>query len=378
MKKRGSGPTFHVAALPHTITGDPQFSSCAFTGIVERFACAMADRGHRVIHYGNGGSVLAPNVETVEVFSKARQRKEFRKAPWWGGPIREFPWIDANFAAWNAVAREQIAKRASERDFVCIIGGRMQSSLADIPGTMGVEYSIGYEPGGMFSQSHRAFVSEAWRHYCLGATGQAKGDFTDAVIYPPVSPGDFRSASEKDDYLLFLGHVMPTKGIHVAVEVARDAGKRLIVAGAGGRGAGISEPHVECVGVVAPSARAALMGRASAVLMPTTYVEPFGLVAIEAMMSGTPVITTDFGAFTETVIDGVTGYRCRRHQEFVDAVSRANEILPSACRDHAMRLCAPDRVAERYERWFGQLTDLWGDGYYSKRQGQLVMTSSQR
>jgi glycosyltransferase involved in cell wall biosynthesis len=366
-KKRDSRPTFHVPALPHTITGDPRFSSCAFTGIVERFTRAMADRGHRVIHYGNGGSVVAENVETVQVFSKSLQRKKFSKEPWWGRSIREFPWIDGNFAAWNALARAQIAKRASKRDFVCIIGGRMQSSLADIPGTMGVEYSIGYEPGGMFSRNRRAFVSEAWRHYCLGATGQSAGDFTDAVIYPPVNPRDFRYSSAKDDYILFVGQVMPTKGIHVAVEVARDAGKRLIVAGAGGYDAGIAAAHVECVGAVVPSVRAALMERAAAVLMPTTYIEPFGLVAIEAMMSGTPVITTDFGAFTETVIDGVTGYRCRRHQEFVEAVQRSHLLSPSACRDHALRLCAPDRVAERYERWFDQLTDLWDDGYYAKR-----------
>lgn len=358
--------TLHVPALPHTITGDPRFSACAFTGIVERFTAVMAARGHRVIHYGNAGSVVSKDVEHVEVFSSARQLKEFGKKPWWGGTIREFPWTRENFAAWNTIARRQIAKRAGPRDFVCIIGGRLQSTLADIPGTMGVEYSIGYEPGGMFSTDRRAFVSHAWRHYCLGATGQTTGSFTDAVIYPPVDPEGFLCSSRKAGYLLFLGHVMPSKGVNIAIEVARDANVRLLVAG-GGQIPEKPEPWVEYLGVVRPGERRELLANAQAVLMPTTYVEPFGLVAIEAMMSGTPVITTDWGAFVETIDDGVTGFRCRRHAEFVRAVAAASSLSSSACRDHAMRLCAPERVAERYERWFGQIADLWSDGYYAKR-----------
>ena len=258
--------TFHVPALPHTVTGDPRFSSCAFTGIAQRFAGAMAKRGHRVIHYGNEGSVV--DVEHVEVFSRRQQEKLFGREPWWkSGNIRAFPWREESFTTWNAIAREEIARRASARDFVCIIGGRMQSELASIPGTLGVEYSIGHPPKGSFTKKHRAFVSHAWMNYCYGVLGESDGQFTDTVIYPPVDPSEFDCQESKGDYLLFLGAVSIAKGIHIAIEVARDAGVQLVVAGGGEKG---TEPWVDYRGIVGPHVRRELLAGARAVIMPTT------------------------------------------------------------------------------------------------------------
>jgi glycosyltransferase involved in cell wall biosynthesis len=82
--------------------------------------------------------------------------------------------------------------------------------------------------------------------------------------------------------------------------------------------------------------RAELYQNAKAVFVPTTYVEPYGTVNVEAQMCGTPVITTDWGAFTETVIDGVTGYRCRTFGEFVQASIDAPKLDRNVIRQRAL------------------------------------------
>lgn len=108
------------------------------------------------------------------------------------------------------------------------------------------------------------------------------------------------------------------------------------------------------------------MAGAIASFAPTIYVEPFGNVVPEAMFCGTPVITTDWGAFTETVIDGKTGFRCRTFGEFVEAMDKAKDLDPRAIRAHAVENYSLDAIAPKYDRYFNRLSSLWGDGWYAR------------
>ena len=185
---------------------------------------------------------------------------------------------------------------------------------------MTVEYGIGYN--GTFSP-YRVFESYAHMHKVWGAQGgyDPDGKFYDAVIPNYLNPADypFVSGCDKEDYFLYLGRLIQRKGINIAVETCKRIGARLVVAGQGMKSyennrlvcedGGVYD-NVEYVGFATGQKRADLYGKARAVFVPTTYVEPFGAVAIEAQMAGTPAITTDFGAFTETVEHGVTGFRC--------------------------------------------------------------------
>jgi glycosyltransferase involved in cell wall biosynthesis len=132
------------------------------------------------------------------------------------------------------------------------------------------------------------------------------------------------------------------KGIWPAAMIADKLNKHLVLAGSGVTGYGDGwveadgmklEGNLTYVGTVGGQARTDLMRKADAVLVPTLYIEPFG--ALEAQVCGTPAITTDWGAFPETVGNGLGGYRFRTLKEAVEAVAKAKELDPMTIATHA-------------------------------------------
>ncbi len=117
-------------------------------------------------------------------------------------------------------------------------------------------------------------------------------------------------------------------------------------------------PHCEFVGFADPKKRAKLLGKAKAVFCPSTYIEPFCGVHAEAMLCGTPVITTSFGAFSDTVIDGVNGYKCDTLQDFVDATTKIGALKPKKVRETAERFTL-EEVSKLYQKWWDDLYQLY-------------------
>jgi len=352
---------FHVAALPHTCT-TTEYISCAYTAKVINFCRMMKDRGHTVFLYG-GEQNEAPCDEHIVCVSEADRvahvgDKHFTSASFdYNLPF----WVNAN----NRVV-EEIKKRANQKDFICIIGGYAQKQIADaLPNMISVEFGVGY--GGSFSK-YRVFESYAWMHLCYGAARGGDphgvdGQWWDTVIPGYLDPAQFPYSEEKDDYYLFIGRLIDRKGYRIAADVCFDLGKKLVVAGQG-------DPPLGCeyVGVVGPEERGRLMSRAKAVFVPTIYVEPFGNVNIEAQACGTPVITTDWGAFTETVVDGVTGFRCRTFGEFKRAAQDVEKLNTAAIRNRAVSLYSLDVIGKKYETYFQRLLHLWDKGWYEGRE----------
>jgi glycosyltransferase involved in cell wall biosynthesis len=188
----------------------------------------------------------------------------------------------------------------------------------------------------------------------------------DRVIHHGIDPQEF-PVGRGGGYFLFVGRMTPDKGVREAVLAAQDAGAPLIIA------AKVREPSertyfaeeikpllgrgVDFVGEVDGETKPALMGGATALLNPIQWAEPFGLVMIEALACGTPVIACPNGAAPEIVDHGLTGFLCDHHADLVDAISRVDEIDRSACRAAAEhRFSSARMVADHLDLYRAMLT----------------------
>jgi glycosyltransferase involved in cell wall biosynthesis len=168
----------------------------------------------------------------------------------------------------------------------------------------------------------------------------------------------FQGDVGNDAPLMFLGRIEEIKGVHLAVEVARRAGLRLCIAGnvpaeqqdyfATRIKPFIDNHNVIYVGPVDDAQKNSLLGQARALLMPVLWDEPFGIVMVEAMACGTPVIGLDRGAVPEVVEDGVSGFVRTDVVGLVDAVRRIGEISRNHCRKRVELKFSDTVLTERY------------------------------
>lgn len=355
---------FHVVSLPHTQT-TRQFSACAFTEKVRKFCIilkrVLAQHGHEVLLYA-GESNEAPCDEHVMCLSEdARQAAV-------GNLHYTQASFDSDLPHWrefNARVALEIGKRKRPGDFMCFMGGTSNKPIADLhPDLKAVEFGIGYP--GTFAP-YKVFESYAWMHTCYGAQHGGAPQHCDGHWFDGVVPGfidmsefPFRGEGRREnDYYLFIGRLIQRKGVVLAEQVCKAAGKRLIIAGSGSE---VFPSYGQYEGQVGPVRRAELMAGARAVLVPTQYVEPFGMVAVEAMACGTPVISTDWGAMTETVVQGVTGFRCRSFREFLDALEGVKTLDPRDCRRHALKHYSLEAAAKKYQAYFERISGPWAAG----------------
>lgn len=169
-----------------------------------------------------------------------------------------------------------------------------------------------------------------------------------AFVYNGVDPSEFLYRREKADYDLFLGRLHSVKGYRWAIQGARRAGRKLVIAG-GWRLSWRSGLHY--VGSVAGRHKADLLAGAACLWMPALWDEPFGLTLVEAMMSGTPVLGTRRGALPEVVSSGV-GALGDSLDELVKLRNALQRIDPETCRSRAERWFSHVRMAEQYLRMY--------------------------
>ncbi|MCL5264621.1 MAG: glycosyltransferase family 4 protein [Chloroflexi bacterium] len=177
-------------------------------------------------------------------------------------------------------------------------------------------------------------------------------------IYNSIDVASYPYVEAKDDYLLFVGRMSRDKGPHFAIEVARKLGKKLIMAAKVGVEdvrhfnlvvkPMIDGRQIQYLGEADAEAKRMLYARASCLLFPITWNEPFGLVLVEAMACGTPVIAFRHGAAPEIVADGKTGYLVDDADEMARAVMKINKIDPSVCRAHVECKFDAPRLADDY------------------------------
>jgi glycosyltransferase involved in cell wall biosynthesis len=377
---------FHVVGLPHLVTNKTN-CACAYTQKDLNFCKMMRSLGHHVTHYGVEGSEVDCD-EHVTTISRQQLDELLGKYDHKTQLPDHLKW-DPNEPIWqicNLAAAAAINKRKQPRDFLCLIAGTCQQPIWQRAGDhmTCVEYGIGYT--GVFAPyrvyESYAHMAKLYGQYGGGEVPPSPGNPTgrnyDVVIPNYYDPVDFpyTPTDKSKQYLLFIGRLIADKGLATACAVADAANMELVVAGQGGTATKqldtttkLSTVHgdfscnkLTFVGHVGVAERAKLMGEAAAVLVPTNYLEPFGGVNVEAQLCGTPAITSDWGAFPETVDHGRTGYRCRTLDHWVWAAKHAHKLDRPHIYQRAHQRWSIYRVRHMYQEYFDMLYDLWNGG----------------
>ena len=185
------------------------------------------------------------------------------------------------------------------------------------------------------------------------------------TVHHGLRVDDYRYRDRKEDFLLFLGRFARTKGVHLAIDTARAAGLPIVLAGE------VNDPaeqsyfddeiaprlgeDVTWVGEVGFAEKIDLLSRARCLLFPICWEEPFGMVMLEAMACGTPVIALRRGSVAEVVEDGVSGFVCEDVTQLADRVCMIDRISPAACRERARTHFDATVMAAGYERLYQHL-----------------------
>ena len=365
----------HLLGLPWTQT-TRRYSTCAYTQKMRRFGAMMLPLGYEVILY-SGEENDADCTEHVPLLSEAERQERFGAFDPTALPGDVWDATAEHWRLFNARAILELSRRVEPDDLLLLGAGWCHKLVADaFPSLTACEPFVGYKG---IATRFRAFESHAWRAHVYGRERIDLGVWYDATIPNFFDCDEFpdcRDSPGDGDYLLFLGRVTAEKGPHIAAQIAERAGLPLKLAGPGVRSIEpglihgdwieVEGDHCEYVGVVGIEERAELLAGARALLMPTLFIEPFGGSAVEAMLAGVPVIAPDWGAFTETVIEGETGFRFATLAEAVAAVERCDALDPYAIRESAVSRYSLEAVGPLFDRWFRDLAGLRGEGWYAR------------
>ena len=221
------------------------------------------------------------------------------------------------------------------------LAGPLQARGRRVPTVVTTHGPVAGEPGEYYRQLGDTVdlvaISDAQRHAAPDLSWLG-------TVHNAVDVESFPFRQVKEEMLLFLGRLHPDKGVHLAIDAARSVGLPIVVAGK------CSEPlekeyyrthiaprlgsDVTIFGTADAVAKRDLLSRAAALVFPILWEEPFGMVMIEAMACGTPVVALRRGAVPEVVVDGVTGILCDDPAELPAAITAARSLSPADCREH--------------------------------------------
>src|SRR6266849_8608264 len=325
--------------------------------VVATFTEELGRRGHAVTLFAAGGSRtsarLVPTVERALWYQQPRP-KDFN--PYWAITLGE---------VWRRITEFDVVHshldyfgypmaRSGVRPVVTTLHGRL-----DLPDLAPLYRAFDDVPLVSISESQRRPLPNAnWV----------------ATIYHGIELGELTFKPKMGGYLAFLGRISPEKGLDTAIRVARRAGVPLLIA------ARMPLPHthdpnvradweywedvvqpllegkqVELLGQLGGKDKDEFLHNAAALLFPIRWPEPFGLVMVESLACGTPVLAFGEGSVPELIEDGVTGFIRKTEDELVEAVGHITELDRARCRAEAERRFSPSAMVDAYERVYAQL-----------------------
>lgn len=351
-------PQLHLLGIFHT-KHTKEYSHCAFTGKALRFPKMMQKYGYKVIEYSNEGSESTADEKvslmTHEEFDSlyGRRKKE------------SFVGNDAVIGSDGHKLFEkrlihEIKQRINPQDIVCHPFGHVHETLLTLfPNNQHVETGIGYPT--LMANSFRIFESYAWMHFHQGKENR-NGKNYEWVVPNYYDLEDWDPKYEKGDYYAFLGRIDPIKGMDTLRALA-DYIKIPIVLHGQGDPSKWTHPMIEYRGPIHGKARSEFLRNARALLAPSNFTEPFCGMAAEAMMCGTPVVSVNYGAMTETVGEGM-GFRCHTLQDWLDGLNEVENLDRKYIADTARSRFSLEACGKKYDKIFMDLNNLYRKGWY--------------
>ena len=309
--------------------------------------------GIETYYYGYKESTIE-STQKFNIVDKTFHQKYF---------ISEFEnqqWVDSQEAQeiYTQKAYEHLIGNLQLNDIIVCMWSEQIPKLKELQkfGVKVVDGHIGHLS--YMGADYNIFTSTANQHFIYGKFGD-QNKWTDAVIPPPCnSINEFEYQETKEDYILYIARLIESKGIRIFLDIAKIfPHKRFIIAGQGNLNDICPElpSNVKYVGYAHLEDRKKLLSNAQAVISPTYYIEPFGLTTIEANLSGTPVITTDWGGYVDNVVHGVTGFRCSYFSDFIDAINNLDTLNPKHCWSFAEKFTAENSV-KKYIKYFNKIS----------------------
>jgi glycosyltransferase involved in cell wall biosynthesis len=316
--------------------------------VVSLLTDELVRRGHEVTLFATGDSITLAQLESVHARA-----------------VRLDPLVK-EYQIYEMLQLTQVYDRADEFDIIHSHMGCAALPYAKFTKTPTVHTLHGvFTPDNekMFAYAHNqpyVSISDAQREARLGLNCVS-------TVYNGIDVDSYKFYAQPSEppYLAFLGRLSPEKGPHLAIEIAKRTGWRLKMAGK----VDIVDqefyetelkPHIDgdqiqYLGEANHVEKNTLMGNAHATLFPITWREPFGLVMVESMAAGTPVIGMSLGSAPEVIAHGETGFLCQNVDECVAALDRISSLDRAACRQRVIEHFSVQRMTDGYEAVYRQV-----------------------
>ncbi len=320
----------------------------------------LAERGHDVTFFAPNGTELNTKVkvETLNLRPLAHNHPEFKEL------LADTEKLTHYFLAlWDKYLANEMLRQAEEGRFdilhfhhpeVALDAARQHSSVPIVYTLHDPVYDWYKELFELYQSPNQHFIS---------ISKNQRRDAPDlpyvATVYNGVDPQHWPVSTSPEDYLLFAGRIVAEKGIKEAIQVAKHTNHRLLIIGPTSPGASQDyfdqyiKPHLDdqilYLGFVEREQLWRYFQKAKALLTPVQWEEPFGMTTIEAMASGTPVISLKRGAAPELIKHGKTGFVVESVAEMIEAVGKLDQIDRLACREHVKTHFSTSKMIDGYE-----------------------------
>jgi glycosyltransferase involved in cell wall biosynthesis len=345
-----AGRPLQIAMVAPPYFSIPPEAYGGIEAVVADLTRGLVSRGHRVTLVGHGADELPG--EIVRVYDEPQSDRLGEPAPevmYAAAAARIVDGLDVDVVHDHTLAGPLTAL------------GRRVPTVATMHGPM----------DGELGDYYRELGKAVW---LVAISDAQRSDAPDlnwmATVPNGIEVDNYPFRDAKEDYVLFLGRFVPEKGAHLAMDAARAAHRRIVLAGK------VNEAREEeyfneqirprlgddavYLGETDFDGKCELYGKAACLLFPVQWPEPFGLVMIEAMACGTPVVALRSGSVSEVVDDGRTGVICDTPHELTAGIERAVGLRPADCRDHVTRHFDVSVMVEGYERVYRAIRDQSG------------------